>query len=42
MYEKLNEKPWKEEGKGNNEWIIWIMLMLLQYIFIKKQGLFIK
>tara|TARA_B100001057_G_C22162446_1_gene686180 strand:- start:80 stop:421 length:342 start_codon:yes stop_codon:yes gene_type:complete len=32
---ELNEKPWKEEGKGNNEWILMDYVNVVAHIFYK-------
>lgn len=32
---KLNEKPWHEEGKGNNEWILMDYVNIVVHIFYK-------
>ncbi len=32
---KLNEKPWHEEGKGNNEWILMDYVNVVAHIFYK-------
>jgi len=31
----LNEKPWHEEGKGNNEWILMDYVNVVAHIFYK-------
>ena len=32
----LSEKPWKEEGKGNNEWILMDYVNVVAHIFYKE------
>ena len=32
---ELNEKPWHEEGKGNNEWILMDYVNVVAHIFYK-------
>ena len=32
----LNEKPWKEEGKGNSEWILMDYVNVVAHIFYKE------
>ena len=31
----LKEKPWKEEGKGNSEWILMDYVKVIAHIFYK-------
>ena len=33
---ELKEKPWKEEGKGNNEWILMDYVNVIAHIFYKE------
>ncbi len=33
---ELNEKPWHEEGKGNNEWILMDYVNVVAHIFYKE------
>ena len=35
-YQDLNEKPWKEEGKGNSEWILMDYVNVVAHIFYKE------
>jgi len=32
----LNEKPWREEGKGNSEWILMDYVNVVAHIFYKE------
>tara|TARA_B110001452_G_scaffold75272_1_gene61000 strand:+ start:1630 stop:1971 length:342 start_codon:yes stop_codon:yes gene_type:complete len=34
--EDLKEKPWKEEGKGNSEWILMDYVNVVAHIFYKE------
>ena len=33
---ELKEKPWKEEGKENNEWILMDYVNVIAHIFYKE------
>jgi ribosome-associated protein len=35
-FEDLNEKPWKEEGKGKSEWILMDYVNVVAHIFYKE------